>query len=106
EGQYREACDRYVEALRHLPVGHHLYYIGWHQLFGLKVKHLKVTGEILPMPAPPRIADLIAKKKDWPPFDLKELKSMPDKLHPSSYVNWLSLPLGGVAGSLAHDSTR
>jgi TolB-like protein len=57
--RYREAFDCYAEACDMLPADHPLYWIAWHEMFPLRLKHLKGTGELLPMPPLPRHADLL-----------------------------------------------
>ena len=53
QGKYEESLERYFEALSGLSRKSHMYYVGWHQAFDIKLKHLKATGIELELPPPP-----------------------------------------------------
>src|SRR5262249_14485512 len=46
----REAFDWFGAQIKTFPVDHPLYWITWHELFQIRLDHLKATGELLTMP--------------------------------------------------------
>jgi TolB-like protein len=56
---YREAVEQYAAALAYLPPRHPLYWVTWHDLFALRQKHLQVSGEALPLPPAPPLAEMV-----------------------------------------------
>jgi TolB-like protein len=62
--RYREAFDRYAEAADTLPADHPLYWVAWHEMFPLRLKHLQGTGELLPMPPRPRNAAFLGALRE------------------------------------------
>jgi TolB-like protein len=63
QGRYREAFAWYKEALGHIPVKHPLYQVTWKELFGLKLKQLRTSGELLTLPPTPNPRDWLSSEE-------------------------------------------
>ena len=86
EKKYKEAFQHYAPSLKSVTREHPLYWIVWHEMFELRLKHLRQTGELLAMPpAPPYLQ---RKDTTHPPA------LSPGGMHPVNPRGWLVLRYG------------